>query len=560
LADTNIVLFFLHIAGASALLIWSVRLVRTGVERAFSVQLRKWLRRSSNNRVLATSTGVFSAVLLQSSTAVAIMTSNFVAAGSIAAVVGLAILLGADIGSALVVQVLLARQDFLVPLLLLFGVALFLKGEQRKVRQSGRILIGLALIFVSLDMIRAATTPLMGDAGTASVMAYLGKDVITAFVIGAGFAWIVHSSVAAILLFVTLVAQGLMPQSAAVALVLGANLGGALIAYVLTLSTPVDARRMIMANLVLRGGGAALTLFALNASQTSLIWLGATDASQVINLHLVFNVALTLLALPFLGPIVRLISVFVKASHDPSGGLGRASALDPSSLLTPERAQICATREIMHMGEIIEAMLRAVNALYLKWDDATARGIAENHQQVRKMHFEVKLFLAKLARSGADEVNGRKTMELSNISVNFEAASDMIARSMVDLAKRLDRGSVRFSSDGQKEISDFHDRVLANVQLALHVIMTQNPDEARELVAEKEDIRGLEQDLQRKHLTRLRDGLAESIATSNIHQETLRALKQINTSFSMVAHPILEETGDLLESRLANASESGPVS
>lgn len=314
---------------------------------------------------------------------------------------------------------------------------------------------------------------------------------------------------------------------------------------------------MIMANLVLRGGGAALTLFVLNVTQTPLTWLGGSEATQVINMHLVFNVALTLLALPVLGPIVRLISLFVKPAHDPGGSLGRASALDPASLQTPERAQICATREIMHMGEIIEAMLRAINALYLKWDDATARGIADNHHQVRKLHFEVKLFLAKLARNGAVEFNGCKTMELSNISVNFEAASDLIARNMVDLAKRLDRGSVRFSSDGQKEIADFHDRVLANVQLALHAIMTQNPDEARELVAEKEDVRGLEQDLQRTHLTRLRDGLAESIATSNIHQETLRALKQINTSFSMVAHPILEETGDLLESRLTNAGENG---
>lgn len=551
MADTNIVSFFLNIAGAAALLIWSVRLVRTGVERAFSVQLRKWLRRSSSNRMLATSTGIFSAMLLQSSTAVAIMTSNFVAAGNISAVVGLAILLGADIGSALVVQVLLVRQGFLIPLLLLVGVGLFLRGEQRRVRQSGRILIGLALIFVSLDMIRAATTPLMGDPGTASVMAYLGSDMLTAFLIGAAFAWVVHSSVAAILLFVTLVAQGLMPQSAAVAMVLGANLGGAVIAYVLTLSAPIDARRMVLANLVLRGGAAALTMLVLTAFHIPLNWIGATDARQIINLHLVFNVGLTVLALPIIGPIIRLMATFVKAPNA-SINVGRISALDHATLSSPERALVCATREIIHIGETIEAMLRSIDALYQKWDDAAAKGIADSDQQVRKLHFELKLFLAKLAHEGLDEDNSRKIMEISNIAVNLESAADIIARNMIDLTKQLDRDSVRFSTDGQQEISDFHDRVLANAQLALHVIMTHNPDEARELVAEKEEIRGLEQDLQRKHLTRLQDGLAESIATSNIHQETLRALKQINTAFSMVAHPILAESGELLESRLSS--------
>lgn len=557
--DTNIVLFVLHIAGAAALLIWAVRLVRTGVERAFSVQLRLWLRRSANNRLLATATGTLSAMLLQSSTAVAIMVSNFVSAGSIAAVVGLAILLGADVGSALVVQVLLVRQTFLVPLLLLLGVSLFLRGQQRRVRQTGRILIGLALIFVSLNMIREATSPLMGSAGTATVMEYLGQDVLTAFLIGAAFAWIVHSSVAAILLFVTLVSQGLMPQSAAVAMVLGANLGGALIAYVLTLSAPIEARRMIVSNLVLRGGGAGITLLVLTVTGLSLTLIGATDARQVINLHLLFNIGLTLIVLPVLGPIARVAEAFLKPRVDPNAGLGPVSALDPAALESPDRALICTAREIMHIGETIEAMLRSVNTLYDRWDDTTAKAIAANDLLVRKMHFEIKLYLAKLSRSGLEEETSQKTMELSTVAADLEAASDTIARNMVDLTRRLDMDSVRFSKEGQEEISDFQDRILANIQLALHVMMTQNPGEARELVAEKEDIRGVEQDLQRKHLIRLRDGLAESIATSNIHQETLRALKQINTSFSKVAVPVLSDTGDLLESRLARPSR-GAVS
>jgi phosphate:Na+ symporter len=163
----------------------------------------------------------------------------------------------------------------------------------------------------------------------------------------------------------------------------------------------------------------------------------------------------------------------------------------------------------------------------------------------------VKLYLAKLGQTGLDEELGRRSMELASISSSLDSASDAIARVMLELAKRLDAQKLQFSPKGRIEIGDFSDRVQNNVQLALNVMMNQNPAEARELVAAKEKVRKVEQKLQRNHIGRLREGLAESIETSNIHQETLRALKQVNTAFSMVGYPILLKSGDLLKSRLA---------
>lgn len=230
--------------------------------------------------------------------------------------------------------------------------------------------------------------------------------------------------------------------------------------------------------------------------------------------------------------------------------MGRVSALDTAALVVPERALNCAMREIFHIGETIEAMLRSIHSLYQTWNDEQAASIGAGEKSVRKKHFETKLFLAKLNRGALDDEQSDRSQSLSSLAVNLEAAADTIARNMIGLARRLDLEAVQFSDVGAQEIADFHDRVLANVQLSLSLVMTQNPDAARELVAEKEAVRGIEQNLQRRHLGRLREGLTESIETSNIHQETLRALKQVNTAFSMVAHPILAERGELLESRL----------
>ena len=547
--EPHLIEFLLNIAGAAALLIWAVRLVRTGVERGFAAPLRFWLRHSAKNRLLAAATGMGAAVFLQSSTAVAVLVSNFVAKGGLATAVGLAILLGADVGSAVVTQLLMVRQSFLIPLLLLIGVVVFLRAEG-SARQIGRILIGLALIFVSLDMIRLATGPMVANPATEAVMSYLGRDLLTAFILGAVFAWVVHSSVAAVLLFVTLAGQAVLPVPAAAAMILGANLGGAFIAYVLTLSAPLPSRRMVVANLVLRGGGAALVTLLIAAAPDLLDRLGAGPTRQSINLHLVFNLALAVIALPFVG---ALTSVLVRTMPDKPADentLAAASALDPSALDKPQRGLDCAARELLGMGQKIEHMLIAVEPLYDTWNSVVAKTISDQDDAIKKMHLEVKLYLARLGQRGLDEELGRRSMELASISSSLDSASDAIARIMLELAKRLDVQELHFSPQGRAEIADFSDRVQSNVQLALNVMMNQNPAEARELVAAKEKVRKVEQKLQRNHIGRLREGLAESIETSNIHQETLRALKQVNTAFSMVGYPILLKSGDLLKSRL----------
>ena len=547
--DPHLIQFLVQIAGAAALLLWAVRLVRTGVERGFAAPLRFWLRHSAKNRLLAAMTGMGAAVFLQSSTAVAVLVSNFVAKGGLATAVGLAILLGADVGSAIVTQLLMVRQPILTPLLLLIGVAIFQR-ESGNTRQVGRILIGLALIFVSLDMIRAATGPLVANPGTQTVMAYLGSDLLTAFVLGAVFAWVVHSSVAAVLLFVTLAAQAVLPVQAAVAMILGANLGGAFIAYVLTLSAPLASRRMVVANLILRGGGAVLATLLITILPDLLTYLGTTPARQSINSHLVFNLALAVVALPFVGKLTSVLIRLMPVKTIKEASLV-VSALDQMALDRPQRGLDCAARELLVMGQKIEHMLISVEPLYDTWNAATAKTIRDQDRTIKKMHLDVKLYLARLGQTGLDEELGSRSMELASISSSLDSASDAVARIMLELAKRLDAQSLQFSPKGREEISDFSDRVQSNVQLALNVMMNQNPAEARELVAAKEKVRKVEQKLQRNHIGRLREGLAESIETSNIHQETLRALKQVNTAFSMVGYPILLKSGDLLKSRLA---------
>ncbi len=552
----GLALFLINLAGAVALLIWAVRLIRTGVERAFVSALRSILRRAAASRVSAAMAGVAGAIMLQSSTAVAVLTSAFAGTGSLAGSAGVALILGADVGSAIVTQILLAPIRGLIPLLLIVGVSLFLRSRNPRPRQAGRILVGLALVLLSLTLIRGATEPLRGSPLVSMVLSHLASDTFSSFLVGAAITWVMHSSVASVLMIVTFAAEGLLPGPGAAAFVLGANLGSALIPFLLTLKSDVGSRRIMSANLMLRGGGAVVALAALNLWPEVLGWLGADHGRQTINLHLAFNLAVLVLSLPLLPLVSRATGALVPDAAE-ADGKPRFTALDEAALSDPRQALGNASREVLRMGEEVHAMLQPVLGLFRTWDSAVAERILASEDEVDRMHFETKLYVARLQEARLSSDQSSRAMEIASIANNLEEAGDQISTNLLDLARKMRDEGLAFSDEGWRDLTDFHDRVLSNAKLALNVMMSSEVDSARLLVEEKDRARAAEQRLQGSHLARLRTGNTASIETSNLHQETVRALKQVNTAFCYVGYPLVEQAGDLRSTRLAKAPKQG---
>lgn len=549
----NVYLLLLHLAGAVTLLLWAVRMVRTGIERSQEPALKRLLRESKSGRLRAAAIGTGIAVVLQSSTAVAVLAAGFAGSGVITLATGLALMLGADLGSALVVQILSFDLSLLVPVLLLGGGLLFFKGPNRDWRQGGRVLIGIALILVSLQMIAQATDPLRHAAFLPEIVGYLRGDIATAFLLGAAFTWLVHSSVASILLVATFAAQAIVPAELAVSLMLGANLGGGLIAVGLTRNANTEARRIALGNLIFRGAGALIALIAFHLVQPDLSVLGADAARQVVSLHLVFNLALLLVCLPLTGPVARLVTFAVKPRPSPeelADPLPNAvSALDQSVVGTPALALASATRELLRMAEIIERMLKPLMEIYETGDPEKIRQAKKLEAAVDQAQSEIKLYLARIAYRADDEA--QRGHELSNFAINLEHVGDAISKTLLKLAETRRDQKLQFSPEGWRELNELHHRVMANMQLALNVLVSKDRESARQLLAEKEAMGSAERASYGQHIKRLRSGAAESIETSNIHLETVRALRTINSLFASVAYPILRESGDLLDSRLA---------
>ena len=552
----EILLVILNLAGGVALLLWAVRMVRTGVERAYGPALERMLKgaRGGLSRVAI---GMMAAMLMQSGSAVAVLSAGFVASGVVAVGAALALVLGADLGSALIVLVLSLDLAWLMPILFLTGGWMFLNGRSREIRQGGRILVGIGLVLVSLQLIALATEPLRQSEVLPAVIRYLSADRVACFLLGAICAFAFHSSIATLLLVASMVAQQILSVEPAIAIVLGANFGGALIPVALTRTAAPVARRVPIGNLLFRAVGSvsALAVLGLLVSVADLLAMPA--AQKVVLAHVAFNLVIVAVFLPLVDVVKPLLQAIMREPKQstPNGDLraARVSQLDRSVLHTPRLALASTTRELLHAGEVVEMMLRPLMELF---EEGTKEQIKEMRfltVEASLVHSDIKDYLVELNRGAMDSVDAHRSMELANFSINLQHAGDVVATNLLKLIDEMRANRLSFSDEGRLELQEQHALLMANLQLALNVLVSGDRESARDLIAEKDRMRELELCSQDSHLKRLQDGSVRSAETSKFHLESIRALRQINSLLASVAYPILAEAGELLDSRLAEA-------
>lgn len=544
----------LHLAGAVALLLWATRMVRSGVERAYGEVLRQRLRATMHSPLAAVVAGAALAIALQSSTAVTLLIGSFAGAGIVSGLSGQLAVRGAEIGSALVVKLLSFDLSLLVPVCLAAGTATFMATERRSWRQSGRILVGIGLLILSLKMIGEASEPLRDSKLLPVIVDYLAGDPITAFLLAALMTWLFHSSIAAVLLFVTLAGRGFIPAELGVVLVLGVNLGSSVIAPVLTRAADPAVRIVPTGNLLMRGVGSLVLLVLWLWLTPSPAWLGSNVADQIVNAHIAFNCLILIAGIPIAGLIYRaserIVAMASPAPSSESLAATEVSALEEAALERPAQALANATREVVRVCETVEIMLRRIIELYQKADPDEVKALAALDDRVDRKHAEIKLYLARITTRDLTEEQALRCQELLGACVKLEQVGDIIVRNMlVHVRKKHDR-KLEFTEEGWRELEDFHGKVLANAHLAFNLLVSRDPDIARQVVEEKDRLRAYEKDSSHRHFNRLSEGSTRSVETSTIHLDTIRDLKQINSLLASLAYPLLEEQGLLSGSRL----------
>ena len=535
----------LDLMGGVALLLWGLHMVLTGVLRAFGPHLRRFLGKALGNRFNAFFAGLGLTAILQSSTATGLMTTSLAADGLVGLVPALAIMLGANVGTTLIVQVLSFNISAVAPLLFLVGLVTFRSGSQGLTRALGRIAIGLGLTLLALHILVDTLAPAEEAPLARSLLASVTQDPVFCIVIAAALTWAAHSSVAVVLLIMSLAYSHFVSAEAALALVLGANLGSAINPLIegAGRSDPAN-RRLPLGNLVNRLFGVLLALPLLPYLAREATVLQPNASKMVAEFHMVFNVALAAIFIGLLDPFARILKRLLperRQEVDPSV----PRHLDEEAIDTPSLAILNAARETLRMGDYIETMLTQVMTAIMTNDRKLAGDVSRMDNIVDRLTEAIKLYIARLTRGSLDEREGRRAMEIVSFAINLEHIGDIIDKSLCELAVKKSKHRLQFSAEGAEELTSFHKRVCENLRVALGVFMNGDVEASRRLLKEKAELRSVELAARERHFGRLQEGRPESIETSSLHLDVLRDLRRIHSHLCSVSYPVLEASGEL---------------
>ena len=539
-------LTLLNLLSSIALLVWGTHIVRTGILRVYGSQLRRMLSHSLDNRLLAFSSGIGVTALVQSSNATALLTTSFVAQGLMALAPALAIMLGADVGTALMARVLTLDLSWLSPLLIFLGVIFFLSRKQTRAGQLGRVAIGLGLIILALELIVSSATPITESRGIKVLFASLTGDLLLDALVGALFALITYSSLAAVLLTATLAGAGLISLPVAIGLVIGANIGSGILAFLNASMQNAAGRRVALGSLLYKLLGLLLVMPLLRPMVDWMDGLALSPQGLVIGFHLVYNGLRCTLLLPTVGPMARLCT-WLLPERQVDNGIARPRHLDRSALGTPSLALANAVRETLRIGDLVEQMLTHLLEVLRHGETAPGKEIRRLDDDVDALYSAVKLYLAQVPRDALGDHDSRRWAEIIELAVNLEQAGDIIERMLGKLQNQKTAQRHSFSDSGLEELSSLHAQLMSNLRLGLSVFLSGDRESARRLLREKRSFRARERRLAHAHVHRLHRQVVQSIETSSLHLELIADMKRLNSLFCSSAYAVLEagETGAL---------------
>lgn len=531
--------FFINIIAGVCLLLWGVGLLRLGMTHGFGADLRRFLAASTNNRIKAFFSGMAITTLLQSSTATILIVTGFAAQGMIKSAAGLAMALGADVGTTIIAQIFAFDLSMLVPVLLIVGYFSFTKKSSGKLKNLGRILLGAAFMLMALGLIREAAVPLKTSSLLPQILSALESDPVFAVILAALLTWMAHSSLAIILLIMSFVVSGVLPLVLGLYMVLGANLGGTVPPLLASLKDNTEALRIPAGNMLVRFLGILIVFAFIPLIAAHSEGYDYDGARHIVNFHMAFNIGLAILFLPFTGVIIKIVSKLIPdriERDEPT----TARYLDYKDISTPSVALASATRETLRMADMVQQMLDDTITVYKNNDMRLLERVRAEDDVIDKLYAQIKTYMAKLSQEFMDPEEAGRYVEVLTFSTNLEHAGDVIDKNLMPLALKKIKRQIDFSEEGMKEIQEIHMLVMESVQLAQSIFVSGDIEMAKKLLEDKEAIREAEVQGMATHIERLSEGVPETINTSSLHIDIIRDYRRINSYMSTVAYPILE--------------------
>ena len=536
----NAVTVVFSTAGGLALFLYGLRTLSDALKRAIGERMRELLERLTGKAYRGAIVGALTSGILQSSSMTMVLLIGLINAGALTLTQGVGVMLGSEIGTTLTAQLIAFKiGHFYLPVIAIgFILAEVFRGK--KAGDVGRIILGFGILFLGMDVISSGLRGLSEAPTVLQLLRSCGSNVALGVLVGAGVTAIIQSSSAMTAMVIAMGSAGIITLPAAIALILGANIGTTITGVIASIGSSLSSRRLAVAQVLVNVLGVAAFLpFVLPYS--SLVATTATSLTrQIANAHTFFNVTVTLILLPLVGGLVWLARRAVP---------GRETTIDTAPqflgdefLKVPAIALEQARKELFRMGELTSAMLHSCRDALLRGKRGEVETVLETEEVVDVLDRTIGSFLDRIDASELSLLDAKRLHVLKHVSGDIERVGDHA----VNIAERAEvaikRGFI-FSQEAKQDLADMFDKAVRLYCLSLRMLESEDSALAEEAFELEKEVDHLEIQYKGNHIERLERGICNS-AAGILYVEVLRNLERIGDHAVNLAGDVLIITGD----------------
>ena len=533
----------ISLLGGLGLFLYGMNLMGESLEKVAGSKMKKIIELLTKNIFMGVILGAVVTAVIQSSSATTVMVVGFVNAGLMGLPQAVGVIMGANIGTTITAQIVSFDLTGLAPLALGIGILLYLFGGSEKYKQVGEVFIGFGLLFTGMESMKVAVNPLAEYKGFTDLLATFGRYPILGLLLGFGITAIIQSSSAAMGMLVVLASQGLVPLSSALPILYGQNIGTCVTSLISSIGANKNAKRAAMIHLIFNILGTIIFLILLNGIVVKFVVSldPGNVARQIANVHTIFNIVSTILLLPCNKLIVKLAMRIVPDKEDEleEDESRVIKYIDDRMIQTPPIALASTIKEVARMGEKArDSVDYAMEGIL----EASSEGIERCFKQeksINQLQKTILNYLLKLSKAPLSEEDRETVDALFNTVNDIERIGDH-AENLAEIAQSAIDGQVYFSEQGQNEISDMYNKVIASYSYALESMVTSDVNLACKVIKMEEQVDIMEESCRVNHMRRLNNNLC-SIDNGIIYFEILANLERISDHAANIAEKVIQQ-------------------
>ncbi|HEX3019095.1 MAG TPA: Na/Pi cotransporter family protein [Chitinispirillaceae bacterium] len=504
--------------------------------------LRKLISIITRHRLSAYIAGLFTTLITQSSTATTVILVSFASARLITLGQSLGMILGSDLGTTFTLQLFAFKFYQIAPLMIATGFFSTLSDKNQKVYAYGKLVMAMGFIFFGMHMMTQSVIPLRSLPAFEQSMHNSLINPWYGILAGTMITAIIHSSAATLAILIALIenfnsVNGWTPSAVNFfPIILGANLGTCLTAFIATFKAELEGVRVAWAHFLFKFLGIIIVFPFIGMLKYLNLFSHGSVALQIAVYHTLFNLIISILFLPFLNLFEQLILKFVKSGKKEQKKY-RVNFLHEQTLSLPVLALSQAIKEIEVMSERVTMMVENCKELIDNFDVNRKIKLVDADDEVDFLHENIITFLTRISREELKPEQATRAYELIMITTDLEHIGDSASKTIAPLTEKIQSSPLPLSEEGKREIIDFFDNTVSNLKEAAAAFVLNDQALASTVFQRKKQVYNLYDHLFDRHMNRLYLRKPESLQTTSIHSDLLEELRRINDfTFRIAAH------------------------